>query len=289
MAIWNSKAAHSIIYASHINKLQQYKADIQIEAIAAPTLNDDVALYGEGTIWIEQDSDTAWLCLDNASAAAVWIAFDQSVREADHPRFDYVTITGTNGTLNLEAAVWDDLMISVLAAKPGPANPPSFEKWKDNGAGSTGVYLYFFPPSAIDDLFFCVQMPHEWKLGSEIHPHVHWIPKTTADGTPANQKVRWGLEYTFVEIGGTFGNTSIIYGADHLPPDADVIAGKHYITSFSAITPTASQDGLSSMMVCRLFRDSTNPADNYEHDAGLLQFDLHYQIDQMGSRQEFIK
>lgn len=200
---------------------------------------------------------------------------------------DILISTDDEKTIVLEEPVWDDLMVAVLSAKPGVANPPAFDKWKEALGGSTGVYLYFFPPNVEDDLFFAVQMPHCWKVGTDIYPHIHWIPKTTADGNPANQKVVWGLEYAWANIGETFPtNTLIVTASDHLPADANVVAGKHYLTPFTPITPGAAQDEISTMLICRLFRKSADGADNYEGDAGILQFDIHYQIDTMGSRKE---
>jgi hypothetical protein len=129
-------------------------------------------------------------------------------------------------------------------------------------------------------------MPHGWNK-TAIYPHVHWTPKTTADGAPANQTVEWGLEYTWTEIGGDFADTAIVYTKTHTPADANVVAGRHYLSSFAAITPSATQDGISGMLVCRLFRNATDATDDtYEADAGLLEIDFHYQMGSAGSRSE---
>jgi hypothetical protein len=73
---------------------------------------------------------------------------------------------------------------------------------------------------------------------------------------------------------------------------ADLVAATHYITEFAAITPTASQDGLSSILTCRLFRNSSNAADTYDiaaNKCGLLYVDIHYQTDTLGSVGEYVK
>ena len=94
------------------------------------------------------------------------------------------------------------------------------------------------------------------------------------------------LEYTWTEIGGDFSNTSIIYASTHFPADANVVAGRHYITNFASNSPSATQDGISSMLICRVFRNATGGNDTYEHDAGLLEIDFHYPMDRVGSRTE---
>ena len=43
--------------------------------------------------------------------------------------------------------------------------------------------------------------------------------------------------------------------------------------------------GSSSMIMCRLFRDGANAADTFEHNAYFMEFDLHYPIDTLGSRE----
>ena len=203
---------------------------------------------------------------------------------------NYIQIDGSGElTMNGDATVWDDLMVSALATKLGGSKDPGFALFKDNGSGSQGVFTYWFDDSTEEEIYFSVQMPHSWK-GTDIYPHVHWTPETTADGAPASQTVEWGLEYTWIDIGGDFANTSFIYGKAHTPADADVVAGRHYLTPLTTITPSATQDGISSMIVCRLFRNATDATDDtYEADAGLLQFDIHYEMDTIGSKTETAK
>ena len=168
------------------------------------------------------------------------------------------------------------------------SNEPGFTVFKTNGSGSQGVFVYWFDASTEEEVYFACQMPHSWD-GGILHPHVHWTPKTNADGTPAAQKVSWGLEYSWAGIGGDFANTAIVYGNAHQPTDANVVAGRHYLTEMDDITPTAGQKGISSMLVCRLFRNATSVADDtYEHDAGLMEFDFHYSSTRLGSREETV-
>jgi hypothetical protein len=64
-------------------------------------------------------------------------------------------------------------------------------------------------------------------------------------------------------------------------------AFKHLLTPL----PTMSGSGktLSSMIICRLYRDADAGADDFAYDAGLFEIDFHYQIDSDGSRQEYTK
>jgi hypothetical protein len=165
----------------------------------------------------------------------------------------------------------------------------AFEKWYDDVAGtSRGVYLYSFDnaiAASEKEVFFTMQMPHAWN-GGAIHMHVHWVPATTENNTD----VIWGLEYIWKDIGEVFGDTVIIPSSTTLfPDDANITAGKHYISSFAGIVPGTTADGLSSILIGRLFRNSSNASDTYTDKVGLLYIDAHYQINSIGSNDEYTK
>lgn len=181
---------------------------------------------------------------------------------------------------------WDDIRVPALAGKIGVGSPPAFTKVFDNGAGSEGVFTYLFDSTAEEQLFFIVQMPHDWKLESDIEAHVHWFP--TANGS-AGQKVSWGLEYTIAEHDGVFGNTAIIYG-DTATLDETLVDNKHYVTELGIISMSGITT-ISTMLICRVFRDATGTGgtDNYTSDVGLIETDFHYIRDDLGSRLEYTK
>ena len=185
---------------------------------------------------------------------------------------------------------WDDLRVEPIARLTG-ANAPSFEKYYDDAAGtSRGVYLYSFddaPAGSEKEIHFTMQMPHDWN-GGDVHIHVHWIGAVAdTDATP-----RWGLEFIWKNIGQVFGDTIIIYAVGNEQGDTNIIANKHYITEFIAQTPDGTQNGLSTILIGRLFRDSGNAADTYNSagaKCGLLYIDAHYVKDAIGSYLEYQK
>jgi hypothetical protein len=150
-------------------------------------------------------------------------------------------------------------------------NDPNFVKVLDNGSGSTGLYTYAFDKSAEEEAFFAVQFPHNRKSGSNVIPHVHWMPTGTDTGN-----VVWGLEYSWASIGATFGNSAIIT----VTQAGGGVADAHQIAYFDAITGTGKTS--SSMMLCRVFRDATSETDTYDEDAALIEIDFHYEIDKLG-------
>jgi hypothetical protein len=184
------------------------------------------------------------------------------------------------------AKPWTDVRIEPIARTTG-ANAPSFSQVYTNGSGSRGVYLYKFDNAAggsEKEIFFTLQMPHEWD-GGEIHMHVHWV----ALNTETSKAVRWGLEYTWAEPGASFGNTTILYKSALEGGSADVTANKHSITAWAAIPPSSTQDDLSTILIGRVFRDSNHADDTYTSDAYLLYIDAHFQLNSLGSTDEYTK
>lgn len=190
---------------------------------------------------------------------------------------------------------FDDLRIEPIARTTG-VNAPTFEKWLDASGTSRGVYLYSFD-DAIEasekEIFYTIQLPHSWNEGSPINFHVHWIGNV-ADTTA---KPLWGLEYVWKDIGQVYGYTKLVYStSSNIDGDGvvdnDITANRHYISSFDPITPDAAQNGISSVIICRLFRNSSSASDTYNaasNKCGLLYADVHIEVDGIGSRQEYTK
>ena len=179
--------------------------------------------------------------------------------------------------------MWDDLRVSVFSTKSGGSKEPAWTKILDNGAGSQGVFSYFFDSGSEEELYFAVQFPHSWQIGTDIEAHVHWVALSNGG---VGQRVTWGLEYSWASIGDVFGNTTIITGSANYT-DEDIVANKHYLTKLGTINGTGKQ--ISSMMMCRVFRDATAGTDTYTSDAGLLEIDFHIKFDSLGSREEYVK
>lgn len=180
--------------------------------------------------------------------------------------------------------VWDDLRVPVTSTKLGGSKDPGFAKVIDNGSGSQGLFTYLFDAGSEEEVYFVCQLPHNWKKETSLHPHVHWFP--TANGS-AGQKVCWGLEYSIQEIGNVFGISTIIYGDDVYSNADPLVAKTHYLNSLGTISMTGITS-LSSIILCRLFRDATGAGgtDSYTSDVALLEFDFHYEIDGLGSKNE---
>ena len=195
----------------------------------------------------------------------------------------------SDGTVRMDstATVWNDIMVYPDATTRGGSNPPVWGTRFKSNAGNTsqGVYLWMFSSSQEQELYFTLQIPHDYKLGSDLFPHVHW---TTVSVTPSGTNVVWGLEYTIVAIGGNFPVTNTITGNSVISfIGTPTGAGQHLINSLGSISGT--NIGISSIIVCRIFRSVGNASDTFANEVGYLGFDVHYEQDTQGSREEYIK
>lgn len=179
-------------------------------------------------------------------------------------------------TFNGAATVWDDLRVPLYSR--GVGSSPTYTS---GFAGNANLYSWYFSNTGTNNLYFEMQMPHSWD-GTTIYPHIHWCPTTTGTGS-----VRWILEYSWADITDTFG-ASATFNMDSTISTSS--QWKHTIASnASGLTPSTSQDGISTMMVCRLYRVGGGTGDTYAASASLLAIDFHYRINTVGSRQEYVK
>ncbi len=137
---------------------------------------------------------------------------------------------------------------------------------------------------------FQVQLPHTWVEGTTIYPHLHWTPR----GNNVSGNVEWNLDYSWVNYNAT---TVEVFPATTTnsvvasPVSGNFVQSGHYITPLSAGDVGIDGTGkkISSILICRLWRNSSTSGDTYNDDAGVLFMDFHIQIDGFGSRSTFVK
>jgi len=180
------------------------------------------------------------------------------------------------GLLQGDSTVFDDLMFPAVGINPtGAAGAPTLDN--DNGWMS-------FDANTQQVVAIQVQLPHRWKEGSTIYPHVHWA-KSTADAG----NVVWQLEYKWVPINAAMDTTWTVLTVSSpiaATPDTNT-ARKHLISAFTPVAATGKK--ISDMMIVKLSRLATDAADTYTATALLFQFDIHIEIDSLGSNLEFTK
>ena len=183
----------------------------------------------------------------------------------------------TFGDVAVYHAIWDDLRFPAQAiGRSGAAADPDPDT-------TTGLYL--FDAASTESLLGVAQMPHSWREGSVISPHVHWQKTTSAGGN-----VLWRLEYEVVANGGTaaldYGTSVDAVTTVAGTPDSNT-ANEILISSFGEIDMTGF--GISCIIFWKLSRIGGDETDTYAADARLVEFDIHYQVDTFGSDSLFTK
>lgn len=185
-----------------------------------------------------------------------------------------VTLGAPDGPgIRYDDTFWDDyeFPINALRINPGTSKPDY---------DYTEVEL-LFDDASTETVVGNGHLPHNWKLKTHIYPHVHWIQR-------ASGIVVWQLAFKiwdnneqepalFTEI----ETTEAIFAYTH-PGNLG------QISSFAPID-MINISGISPNIKIRLSRLGGDVADTLVGDAAMVKFDFHYEIDQPGSRQAYVK
>jgi len=171
--------------------------------------------------------------------------------------------------------VWDDFSFPVNNLRVNPVtSKPDYNQ---------DEIEFLFDDSTTETVSGSRITSHKFKTGVsglEWRPHVHWIQESSGD-------VVWQLQYKIHCIGDDEPSWSspITTTAKSRPY---VSGALHQISSFAPID-VSSIDTTACIVKVRVSRLGGDAADTYVGDARFDSFDFHVPIDQMGSRQEFIK
>jgi len=206
----------------------------------------------------------------------VQLSSDSAVRNStdlfkigDGANFSRVEADGTL-VFKGDATTFNDINISGLALGTGPAAPAII------AIAGTGILAYAFIGTGVltDELHGSIETLHDYLEGSDIIPHVHWMPSTNDAGD-----VKWQLEYIWISRTGTVAGSTTI--------DVTVAAGGTAWTLHRSDFPTIDGTGrnIGDRFIFRIFRNPADGADTYAHDAAIMDFGVHFERDTMGSRQ----
>ena len=183
---------------------------------------------------------------------------------------------------------WDDMRFSASSAK----KLAGVDREPEDVAYHGGVLLNFeHETTKIRGISFEAQLPHGYKLGTDLEFHIHVVLPVAGGGTATSEFVEFVLSYCWANLDGTFGTATTITKSVDVK---DMSADTHLLWDFGSVlaSNTSGTDGVSSMLICSLVRNSdaevtVTPS---TEDVYLLEADFHYQIDQeRGSREEYTK
>ena len=158
---------------------------------------------------------------------------------------------------------WDDLRFPAHGINPaGAADAPTLDTTLSSFPGTL-----LFSGSLENVVVGVAQMPHAWKAGTPVEPHIHWSKPVGSASA-----VTWELYYR------QLGFPSDVPG-DWVGPVEGVIAAgdpttsnSHIITPFGLLDMTGRRE--SSMLCWQIRRQGATDADT--GTARLYEFDIHY-------------
>lgn len=188
-----------------------------------------------------------------------------------------LTVAGTTSLSgHLTTYAYDDAQILLSAATVPAAGGP------DLGAFPAGqaTEVYLFDANSDECVDGSLQLSHKYREGTDLSCHIHWAPITTSTNS-----VVWQMDYTITNPNGTFGNPTQVFVQDA----GDGTANKHQIVDFADIDCSAC--GISAILLAHVCRDAngTNGTDNMAGDVAGISLDCHYQVDGVGSSEEYAK
>ena len=185
-----------------------------------------------------------------------------------------------DGTVKLfgVATVFEDLRIDATATRTGVVAPTDEVGFR----GSANFYSRNFVHNQADEIQFSVQMPHAWKEGGELFPHVHFSPWIANAGAGAAQFI---FEYFQANNEAEFPGSPATYTVTKTWTGSKI--WYHLIASNATSIDTTGWT-ISTIVKTRMYRDNT-VSNNLAGKVALLYVDWHYEIDALGSMAEYVK
>ena len=167
------------------------------------------------------------------------------------------------------ASGWVDI-VAELYVRGGPAAPvPTAYKG--------GIYLYEFTAGDTLEVFSNFHIPHSYRLGTMVYPHVHFT--TTSNNTGV---VRWCFEYTAAKrgesgVGNTFGDTQTIAVDFTIPANS---ADIHLVCEAPDLAGIpATQLDVDGMILVRIYREGSHVNDTFPDSVWGITADIHIEVD----------
>lgn len=215
------------------------------------------------------DTDAVTEILNGAGITRFSVDGNGNVTTAD----DLTLYTPSQKTLKLSTPVYKDINIGGTSLGTGPAEPSLINLDNTN----IKVYAMSGTNPTPDELYGSFELQHDYKEGTPLHPHIHFLPTTSDAGN-----VKFFLEYYLrddnaLKLTGTLSSVS----------STGSIAWQEIRTEFGTISNSSIKIG--SQIFFRLYRDAADVQDTYSFDVALSTVGIHYEIDTVGSRQIAIK
>lgn len=187
---------------------------------------------------------------------------------------DFIVSVASGNQEILTPAYKELLPLGVSFTRLSGGASPGHETFRD------GIIAHAFDGTGgLEEGFFELQIPHDYKASTELTFNVHWANNVVS---PVGN-VKWQIEYTIAAGDNIFGASTILSVVQ-----AVTAQYTHTITNDIDMTISGSNPELipDAMLLGRIFRDSADIEDTFENDAFLFNVDAHYQLGRVGGTAE---
>ena len=178
--------------------------------------------------------------------------------------------------------VWNDWAFRAIVLNLPAIADPDYKKYRDNGAGSRGVWGWHFASGEVGT-HASEQLPHGYVPGTDLaDPHVHFLFQAAP---VAGKTIIWTAEVEVTPLGGSCPLTTLFTGTYTIPSGlaqwADV-----YLPLDGGLATVYPGAGLtiSSTGSCTIERGG-----DYAAEVVYKGFDFHVLCDSLGSDTERTK
>ena len=195
------------------------------------------------------------------------------------------TGTADSGTLAVAARLdhvhamrtgWDDIMLPIFGTRFTGSDDPVI---REIDSGGTVIRATHFPVSG--ETFFIAELPHNYKEGTDLYPHVHWVGAAASGTEPVRfaMDIQWRSGTDLITISGTGEVTYSGSGS----------CATGWAQRYMALETITGTSGKIGQQIMGRFRRLNNGATNYASACYVQTIGIHFQMDSFGSLNETSK
>lgn len=234
----------------------------------------------EGSILIDLDTDNCYLILRGIAGTQSLSGLSEGT---DYQELASSTITGNASLTTVTAdtvkvnsltytnTYYDDIQINPYTVNLRSTDEAVFTSYK-------GAQVLNFPDDKDAMIYFTLQIPHQYKEGSNLSFHLHTVYSSSSTSSSDS----WTFTYAWANVNDSFptDETSVTSSTNvNLPVSSNK----------NSIRPIATLDGtgkkMSSILICSLMRNGI--ADAYNGNVYVLSMDFHMEMDKPGSDEPY--
>lgn len=172
---------------------------------------------------------------------------------------------------------WKDINVGANILSGPPGLLPEVENFIDLDGTDTGIATIGIAVGEATGGIFEIQ--HDYKEGTDLYFHAHWQGVEPIAG--ATDNLNWELTYTISRNGDRLAKTTVVEEETEID-----LQYAFNVSDFKSIKGTDIKIGDQFLFTLQRIAAST---DEYAGNAVMATLGIHYQVDDRGSYQIFIK